>query len=425
MNKLSMGLLLIMFTSSGYSSVIATPSQPGLSLGLTGLYWRASTNHLDHALTYPLDAFVPFVDGDYQSIDNEYGWNYKANIGYIFPQGKDVTLTYTHFDEDDTKQVPNPGQLFPTLTNDWLSASPFTAATTPPFTVVATISIFTLEGTFPAGTLAIASPINTTFASAKTEFKADVLDLDLGQSLCVNRAFSLRWYAGLRYASLEHKFNASYFGEAAGVDSLSEPVLVSTDGLEALITVDIDFALAAEINQSVNQKSDFKGIGPRFGVDSRYELGGGFGFIGGMSLALLVGELDSSLFNRVEGSTTATITAIGSSLTAPDGITLVIDDTTVGVGSAFFDSTTSTTQFTHPDETRIVPNIDAKLGLDYSCHFANTRTRIDIEAGWMVCHFFNSVDRLTEFAPTNPEFRSRQITDTSFDGPYIGVQVTV
>lgn len=407
----------------GHRNAFPTPFCGGFTFGITGLYWRPSTDHIDNALIYPFDAFVPFVDGDYRSIDDEYSWDFKANIGYVFPcSGRDITLTYTHYNQDDIDHIHNPGQLLNTLTNNWNTLVALTAVDIPSITVSAIIGGLPFTGTIPATIISIPI-INPDVANARADFKADVLDLDFAQSINLGRNFRLRWFGGLRYANLEHKFNATYLADIASSTEINESVLLSGT---TLITVDIDFDMVSNIRDIVNQKSDFKGIGPRFGVESNYHLGGGFGFVGGISVALLVGEINSSLFTHIDSATTAAISSISSSLIPPDTLTLLIDGTVIDVGTSFASSFTDTASFKHPDETRIVPNIDAKLGLDYSYQFCNrNRSKLTIEAGWMVSHYFNSIDRLSATAANNPELRSRQTIDTSFDGPYIGIQVTI
>ncbi len=56
----------------------------------------------------------------------------------------------------------------------------------------------------------------------------------------------------------------------------------------------------ALVRDIVNQKSDFNGIGPRFGLTGDYHLGGGFGIIGSLSTSLLVGEIESRLHTRID-----------------------------------------------------------------------------------------------------------------------------
>ena len=82
--------------------------------------------------------------------------------------------------------------------------------------------------------------------------------------------------------------------------------------------------------------------------------------------------------------------------------------------------------FRHPEDTRVVPNLTAKLALDYSYQFCNCRhTKVVIQAGYQVDHYFNAIDRLGLVAADEAALNTRHTIDTSFDGPYIGIQVNV
>ncbi len=463
MKKLTVGIAVLL---SGYAanSFAALPtgvsskcdvSVPnycgGFTFGLTGLYWRPSTPHLDYALTYPTLDVDPtggflFTNGRYHSVDHDYDWGFKANIGYVFPcSGNDVNLTYTHWDNDHQHNVDDFAFLYPSIGSPFFGpagafAAPFVFPAALAITGTATVGgvPFTFATPVAApGTLVdvVFDPADLVGVSARSKFENHTWDLDFGQTINIGCNFRLRWFGGLRYTHLEHDLDVTHDFAAVGTivfptvldvaTTLVSPTLVAVAGtITTLVPV---FNFDATLRDVVHQKSDFNGIGPRFGFDASYHIGGGFGAVGSLSTSLLVGEHEATFSERID--TTGTIT-VNTALTVVDIVSggvvadpVVVDPTAVVATPAL---PVEVVSFKHPDETRVVPNIDAKLGLDWTYQFCNcSRTKLTIEAGYMVSHYFNAIDRLSEVGAFAPEFRSRQTIDASFDGPYVGVQVNL
>jgi len=458
MKKLTVGLAVLL---SGYAAtsfaVIPTGTSRcdvcvptycgGFSFGLTGLYWRPTTDHLDFALEFPSTLGgvgagpedVDFNNGRFRKNRHDYDWGFKANIGYVFPcSGNDVNLVYTHW-ENNRRHHRNDiaGAVFPSFSSlfDTVDGT---------FDVVfpATTFAFTLGGLGTGSTLTV--PLTPTFTlgaadvvalRAHSRFEDNAWDLEFGQAINAGCNFRLRWYGGLRYTRLKNTINL--FTELARgpertpgktVTGFPTPVLAGEVGPLAVAPV---FDVTARVLDIARQKSDFDGVGPRFGMDASYHLGGGFGVVGGLSTALLVGDTESRFRERIETTATATLALTGA---AP---LTTITETIVGLlpvtipitgvtpaGAVIAVDTVETRSFRHPDETRVVPNIDAKLGIDWSYQFCNcSRSVITVEAGYMVSHYFNAIDRLSGIEVEIPALRSRQALDVSFDGPYVGVQV--
>lgn len=435
MKKLTIGLAVLLsgyaansFAALPYGSSkfdVCVPSFcGGFTLGLTGLYWRPSAPHLDYALSYPAVAtsFFPFAftDGRYHSVDPDYDWGFKAEVGYVFPcTGNDINLTYTHYDQDDTDTHSGDPVLFPTLTDTFSDLSLVDFAFPATITLPAiTLTLGGVTATIGAGVVlpvtGVISPATPIVASAKADFENRTWDLDFGQHINVGCNLRLRWFGGLRYSDLEHKLDVTYTATS------TTPVLLAFDTAIGTVaaTGTIPFAVTATVRDVVNQKSDFNGVGPRFGLDATYHLGGGFGVVGSLSTSLLIGEIDSTFTEEATFDSSAVIA--GAVVSTPAGVVAAL------TGPAVATTVIDITSFKHPDETRIVPNIDAKLGLDYSYEFCNcAHTKLVIEAGWMVSHYFNSIDRLSEVGSDFPELRTRHTIDTSYDGPYVGIHVNI
>lgn len=460
MKKLTVGLAVLL---SGYAATslagipsgtsrcdVTVPSYcGGFTFGLTGLYWRPSTAHQDYALTYPsLDSATGdllLTNGHYHSVGDKYNWGWSANVGYIFPcSGNDVTLRYTHWNNDNHDSVGTFAFADPSLSffGDFT-----TLFTTSPITIVASVVPGTgVTGTFttavPAGTAIdlFANGFDVDTISARSEFTNHTWDLEFGQAINVGCNFRLHWFGGVRYSRLEHNLDVTtdfitdgtFFG-ASFTDIVT--VAVSAEATSALISVTPAFDVTGALREVVNQKSDFNGVGPRFGIDASYNFCGGFGIVGSLSTSLLVGDIDSHYAERVTSTGGDVLfnpdeTVIEGAVLPFTGVefdAVVTDFSALTVDVDLADFTfVDTFSYHHPSETRVVPNVDAKLGVDWTYQFCNcSRTKLTIEAGYMVSHYWNAVDRLSATGLLQPEARSRQTLDMSFDGPYVGVQVAL
>lgn len=434
----------------------------GFTFGLTGLYWRPSSPLLDYALTYPSAyAFTSgsttsvsgstFSNGCYHNTDHRYDWGFKANIGYVFPcSGNDVYLTYTNWTHSNTDRPGNHfGFILPatslgsSFATSGLGLSPtfVTSLSTIPVTGTALLgaAAATFATTLPSTTLTLAiDPSTITIADiyGKSRLQDHTWDLDFGQGINVGCNFRMRWFGGLRYSRLERDLDIGTLANFASTTP-STPATGLTFGVTTAAgtvagagTVAPVFSLAGTINDYLHQKSDFNGIGPRFGVDASYHLGGGFGVIGNIATSLLIGRTHDTSCETVNTAGTVSLvgTAAGGSTAtiAVDGVPLT--STLVNSAVLAFDPATLTQvfSFSYDHENRVVPNIDAKLGLDWTYQFCNcSRTKLTIEAGWMVSHYFNAVDRLTSLAAFGPDLSNRRAADVSFDGPYLNVQVNL
>ena len=465
MKKLTAGLAVLLSgyaansfaalpTGAGSRCEVTVPSFcGGFTFGLTGLYWRVSSPELDFGVSFPnntsfiIDTSDDFsartFHGTHNHIKHDFNWAWSANIGYIFPcSGNDINLTYTHYDHDKKGDSRDFG--FPSF----LPLSIIDVAA--PFIFEFPIDDLEVsgEGTFggnaadfsgeffspanfdPVSFHLVIDPEDVTRVCARANFENNTWDLDFGQTINVGCNFRLRWFGGLRYTRLKHTLDVTT--EALGsLVVFDEPIVFSgsftvtangsttvRDGTGTAFFPDVD-ALVRDI---VNQKSDFNGIGPRFGMTGDYHLGGGFGIIGSLSTSLLVGEVESRLRTRIDVTPVLPLAGEGT----VDIVDVTNEQVTSLVASGDFDPEFIELCFNHPDETRVVPNIDAKIGLDWTYQFCNcSHSRLTIEAGYMVSHYFNAIDRLSVVEAIAPEFRTRHTVDVDFDGPYIGVQVAL
>jgi Legionella pneumophila major outer membrane protein precursor len=450
----------------------------GFTIGITGLYWRPTPED-DFALTFPdfrrLDRLEPdqgaglstddlalrdvdfdFDRGHFHHVKRNYNWGWRANIGYVFPcSGNDVNLTYTHWNKDRRRHSSEFAFGIPTTSALFFPDGKFFAPfkLTAPLSIVGTAAMTTGAGTFvtpgdiyPIGTTFDIefSPLDAVAFRAKSRLENNTWDLDFGQAINVGCNFRLRWFGGLRYSKLKHDLDVSSDFLRKGILPLSEeasttaaPVTFTLGGATtgvALADIEVDPVLdfTATLRDIARHRSDFNGVGPRFGIDASYHVGGGFGIVGSLSTSLLAGRIESSFSERIEVAGVFTFDTANSTVTGTEFTTAPV---VTGITPApspteltFIDPVrpVELLSFRHPNETRIVPNIDAKIGVDWSYQACNcSRTKVTVEAGYLVSHYFNAIDRLSGVDVIEPAVRARHTFDVSFDGPYVGVEVKI
>jgi hypothetical protein len=460
MKKLTLGLAVLLagFTANSLAYLpsgtgtskcdVTVPSYcGGFTFGLTGLYWRATSPQQDFATSFDTVDFSSFDDtGEFVGTGNahnghhhqKYDWGFQANVGYIFPcSGNDVNLEYTHWNR--SHNAGTNGTVLPSF-GGFLIIDADTFGPTLPLEITSggsagdfTNPILPLSAIITAAGFV---PSFSSITSSRTEFENHTWDLDFGQAINVGCNFRMRWFGGLRYTQLENKQDTTVastltgFADSIDIDAGS---LVSTDAntFDGAATL-TDVALDVSIIDFTRNHSKFNGIGPRFGFDVAYNVMCGVGVVGSLSTSLLVGEVRNSFGERITASGSFSATGLNDVGDGNSGIVIANG----GDASTAFDPATFVTaiapvdtgivSFNQPNETRVVPNIDAKLGLDYTYQFCNcSRTKMTIEAGYLVSHYFNSIDKLTVSDLGNSSIGPRRTLDTSFDGPYVSVQVAL
>lgn len=402
-----------MFPTGAMMFDICVPSlRGGWNLGIEALDWGTASPHFDYALTYPhindIDDTI-FEEGRYHSVDPDSSWNFKYHLGYTFPcTGNDIILTYLNYHQRSSSHAsidPWIKTVFPSLSDEWPTFGSITLIHPALIPVTLFIPGISLS---PSGLPLIPNPTEPTVAFSKGDIQHNAVDLDFGQYVNVGCRTRLHWYGGVRFATIKDKLDATYNFNTA-VTGLVIPGVVA----DSNATIN----LGTNLTETVTQKSDYEGIGPHTGFDIGYYLGYGFGLIGNISSSLLVGEIDTLLDENLLRSTSALVTAT----TIP----------TILIGTNFENTVAESQNFKHPRENRIVPNIDAKLGIDFSYQFCKRycnrvyHSRLTFELGYTVSHYFNAVDRVSEVAIDNPELQTRHTIAAHFEGLYFAFKFNV
>ncbi len=146
--------------------------------------------------------------------------------------------------------------------------------------------------------------------------------------------------------------------------------------------IDLPFSFFDQIDSS------FSGWGPELGFDANYDVYDWFGIIGRFSAALLIGELET--YSNTYDS---------------------------------YDQVQSSIE----NEGRMVPAIDAKLGLTLNVPFMDMQDRVMLEAGYEVAYYFNVVDQVQNqygYATASAtSMANHNLADVSMMGPYLNLGV--
>ncbi|MGB6977076.1 MAG: Lpg1974 family pore-forming outer membrane protein [Gammaproteobacteria bacterium] len=368
----SLGAHAAMPTGASATEVNVPQDSGGFFVGASALYWQptVSGSDLDYAVT---QSFGPGNNTNQQiyNVDPNYDWGFNVFAGYNFGNGNDVMLEYLrlHTNDSSTTNALAGGNVIPS------------------HYVVTDTSLFLQNALSGISNLNDFDSYQSAYGKAKVNL--DQGDLTVGQYLNIGCADQLRLFAGLRYAKLERKLTANYSQDPnnAGDTNLGSGVTTSAIGLPTIIN-GLPFTVPVNASHGALQAyddSDFKGIGPIIGLSNSYYLGYGIGFIAGLDMGLLVGNVDDSLTltNFQAAMTTTTTTSIPP---VDDNDPVVL----TGITPNGIENITTTTINTD-DARRVVPVVDAKLGLDYTYPFQNYGS-LTLEAGWNVSHYWNAVD---------------------------------
>ncbi|NNM59481.1 MAG: hypothetical protein HKM04_06650 [Legionellales bacterium] len=210
-------------------------------------------------------------------------------------------------------------------------------------------------------------------ASADVDQTLNAATLTFGQLLTVGSRISLHPFGGLQFASIDTSNRANYDGTLT-LTTIVPPTLTLSDP-----------TVVTPYETSYKNTSDFVGAGPRAGMDASVHLCHNFSIVGTVGAALLVGNMDSKFEFGV----------------AETGI--AIEDK-------------------NDSYTAVVPELDAKLGLDYMYAF-NPNTSMNIQVGYEVVDYFNA--ETNNFIDSNAANSVNTTTDFNYNGPYLRLQLNV
>lgn len=204
-------------------------------------------------------------------------------------------------------------------------------------------------------------------AESSLTYELNGLDLMFNQFLDVGRSVQMRFAVGASYLNLEREKSSSFYN----VDNESQ-----ADSL------------------SVKENSDYSGIGPRAGVDARYDFGNGFGILGGGSVAYYVGDMDFK--NTCSGvDSEGSIDTCGNLNGTPNEVSDDIDN-------------------------HGVTNLRANVAIDYVYFMENEESTLGIELGYQFDYYADAIHELYLENGSAPELSDTH--SVSFSGPYLNLK---
>jgi hypothetical protein len=345
------------------------------------------------------DTFVSRREGGrFHSVPSGSDWGYKLEVGYIFPcSGNNLVFSYLHYHNSRwvfTRQKHHK-ILIPTLSNRWPTVGSVNIVN--PNLSLPFITLYQPDGLLPL-------PIEPNVATAEANVHYDVFDFDFGQSINLGCRTRIKCFGGLRYANLNNQFTVIYSYRS------SEPNALSLAGLSPASQVKID--LSADYTETIFQTSKYGGVGPHVGVDAVYHMAWGFGIVSSLSASVLTGETNTIVERTFKKLNVATLTERDN----PNSI--------FATPFVFLNRTTQASYFKYPGELRVVPNLDAKLGFDYSYQWCKkSHTKVNLEVGYRISQYFHVIDRIfTQNCMENP-IGERGSINQHFQGFYLGIQV--
>lgn len=328
----------------------------GFEFGLTGAYMRADSHQVAYAFIDKNNNGVP--DGNYLDIESEYSFAWGAMAGWRFANSaNDLRLSYFNAStEDSDSAVRGDHYLHPSA---------------------GTNNFFWYENTGQQD-----EPIDVSDASflrsakGHNELDLTAIDLEFAQHMDVGTHTSMRFFVGVSRHELEKESRIVYNG--AKFDESTES--------------------SVQISENVRKLSEFTGFGPRIGFDTQYAFNNGFGLVGHFSTSILFGELDSKT-----SSVQTSVTGNQEQEEQED----VIPQHLLGNGP---DSSSVNIKSRH----LVVPNVDLRLGIDYSYAFAGGSI-MTAELGYWGKSYFGGLNETTM-----SQYRhTSQADNVTFHGAYL------
>ncbi len=358
-----LGLTGTAFAAITPDSAFSNPTPTGYGWHITAMgdWLRPSTDNLefasvDSATSTSTTNGSNFVfSGNGNAVEPNYDFGYGFELGMQIPgTTDDITVNWQQLDTHNTNNASIPGPN-------------------------STIVLPDLNDGFTA-------------ASGKATLDYDAVNLEFGHT-AFDGPWTVRPFAGLQYARIKGNMDTT------GTGSSTSGVSPSTSTTNV-----VDF---------VDEDGTFHGIGPRVGVDGKYNLGYGFGVVGEAAAELLVGTSNATL-NSSDVATTG-FSSGGSSSVDTEGLSI------------------------NPDEQHtVVPGFEAKAGLSYD-QVINPSLCLGIEAGYYVADYvhalprtnapaFTSVssdsDAVTTQSQISTNFYARNSnTDFNMEGPYVSLSL--
>ncbi len=325
----------------GAKTASARPDVDGNGWFLTGdvFYWKAAVGGTEYAYSDQDPIAALPISGRVKDMDFDWDWGFRVGIGYNFlHDGWDVSAQYTWFNSSgsDSSSAGLNSSLVPLKGLARIVSTP-------------------------------ANPLHLFLfcRSAKSQYNFDFqsVDLDLGRNYFVSGKLSFRPYFGLKAAWIDQQQITRYTG--------GEPDAFNNIG-PGINTI------------HVKDDCDFKGLGPRTGLDSKWHLGHGFSIFGNFATALVWGFYDVSHKEKYSP----------------------VADNHVKLSA---------------DMNRFSPTVQFQLGLAYDAYFLNDTNHITIGLGFDAQYWWRQ-NQMLKIDDSTPAKYERYSEDVSMQGVTLDIK---
>jgi hypothetical protein len=360
--------------------------------------------------------------------DPNYSWGFTLHLGYVLPcTGNDVMFNWNHLNTGKTAEVIGGGlnrNLNISVPNSNLLVN---ANRTGTYIVPFVGSVTPLRGLSPE--LGNTAPYSAAFGRSSTQWSS--VDLNFGQHLNIGGNFDLRMAAGLVWARINNELEVVYTGLATNISNNNQTAQGTTT-----VTTETDKQNSVTW---MNEESTFRGFGPEIGFDGHYCITNtNFGLTGHLGGQMLIGSVDTDLSYATANTGQRSI----ANTLSVGGVVTQSTTNIVGRNADYFSNSV------HDGKTnRLVPEVDANIGIDYTYHFINRcasdcSSSFVVELGYQATKYFNALnafDRIggdinsfANIAPdtplpsviTNPPVHATSLRseDAFFHGPFLSVK---
>ncbi len=218
----------------------------GVNLSFDVLYWRSNVEGTEYTVTDSIETQTVPWQGTMKDVGSAWDWGFRVGLGYTFEHDDwDARVEYTYFNNTfgSTTQSGNNDSVTTLRAVPWIVSGDETDI-----------------NTYISNAEKATSDFNLGFNN---------VDLTLGRNYFVSSNLSLRPFIALQASWMDLQQNTQYTGGTNG------PVHI---GDNAII---------------LQESSDFWGMGPEFGMGSRWILGNGVSFFGLLQGSLLYGNFES------------------------------------------------------------------------------------------------------------------------------------
>ncbi|MCB1109858.1 MAG: MOMP family protein [Chlamydiia bacterium] len=216
------------------------------------LFWKTRVGGTEYAYTDQDPVGTLPVKGRKKSMEFDWDWGLRVGLGYNFDHDSwDVRAQYTWWETSgsDSVRAGLNSSVIPLRGSSFLT-------------------------TAPAQNQTVGEFFYCTSAKSMYDLDYQAVDLELGRDYYISSTVSLRPFWGLKTAWIDQEQRTRYTG---GELTINQGVNVL--GLQGNTV-------------HVKEDSDFWGLGPRTGIDTRWYMGNQLSIFGNVSGALLLGHFD-------------------------------------------------------------------------------------------------------------------------------------